>query len=421
MGSVVSPRMNSPTIKKSEVARPLKIVVVTPIPTPYRDPFWEELGSRDDVSLAVIYCAGAKADRPWGDLANATNFRAVFPKSINIASKLGWGFSCFWNPDAVKFLNELQPDVVLVGGYAHLTMLRTIRFCRRQRVPWLLMSESWKERKGCKGRIKQYWLRSLLKSSVGGLPTGTLASGQLDRLKIKRDQQFKLPNVPDLARLTADAKLVRSNVELSRQELGLKNGQKTLLFAARLIPKKRPLMVIEAFAKVRKDHNLQLVILGDGPLRAEAEQLCRKLELADRVRFEGFVSPEVVHNWMSVSDVFLQPSLETWGVAPIEAAACGCQVIVSNQIGCYADVFQGSPEHRVLTQIDIATLAEAMEELIQDANSTLLDRTVCQKWLTANTHEKLADCLAAFLRGCITASGNAGSINTSAKKRAMVN
>ena len=180
-------------------------------------------------------------------------------------------------------------------------------------------------------------------------------------------------------------------------------------------------MVIESFAKMSKGLNLQLVILGDGPLRVEAEQFCRKLKLADRVRFEGFVSPEVVQKWMSVSDVFLQPSWETWGVAPIEAAASGCRVIVSNQIGCYADVFQDSPEHRVLTQIDSATLTEAMEELVEETNMTLLDRTVCQKWLSQNTHEKLADGLAAFLRGCATASDDAKSIDASGKQRAMVN
>ena len=95
-------------------------------------------------------------------------------------------------------------------------------------------------------------------------------------------------------------------------------------------------------------------------------------------------------------------------------------MIVSNQIGCYADVFQGSSEHRVLTQIDIATLAEAIEVLVEENNVTLLDRTVCQKWLTANTHEKLADGLAAFLRGCATASSEANSKDASAKQQVMI-
>ena len=94
-------------------------------------------------------------------------------------------------------------------------------------------------------------------------------------------------------------------------------------------------------------------------------------------------------------------------------------MIVSNQIGCYADVFQHSPEHRVLTQIDCATLAEAMEELVEDRNTTLLDDSVCQRWLAANTHEKLANGLAAFLRGRVKPSGNANSVDASAEKQVI--
>ncbi len=384
----------------------MKVAVVTPIPTPYRDPFWEEFGGRKDVSLTVIYCAGAKADRPWGDLAKAENFRSEFPKSKNLTGGLGWGYSCFWNPEVVQILRELEPDVVLVGGYTHLTMLRAIRYCRKNQIPWVLMSESWKQRAGIKGTLKHRFLRKLLRTASGGLPTGSLASGQLQRLGIKPERQNLLPNVPDIARLLTESKSVRIDAVSLRRELGMTSDQRVVLFAARLIPKKRPLMVVESFAKLNTDDTLQLVMLGDGPLRQDVERRCEELGISKQVRFEGFVAPDLVQKWMSIADVFVQPSWETWGVAPIEAAACGCRVIVSNEIGCYADVFATAANHRVLKHADETALAEAISELISDDKTSRSAPDTCHLWLQNNTFAQLSTKLASFLTQIVHEKSN---------------
>ena len=377
----------------------MNIGVVTSIPTPYRDPFWAKLGSLDGVNLTVIYCAGQKADRPWGELRKESNYRAEFPRSINLASSIGWGSSCFWNPGAIGLLKSFGPDAVLIGGYSHLTMLRAIRFCHQRHIPWFLMSESWKDRKGLKGLLKRRWLRSLLKTATGGMPTGSLAASKLKSLGISSDHQFRLPNVPDISSISREASAVRDNVVAARLGFDVPEGKKILLFAARMIPKKRPLTAIESLSYLKQKEGIQLVFLGDGPLRTEAEGLASKLGLSKLVRFEGFVRPELVHKWMAIADVFLQPSSETWGVAPIEAAACGCRVIVTNQVGCYADVFKGSNEHRVLPEISAAALARSIEELIggESVQDTSLS-TGCQAWLEANTHEQLVVDLEAFLK-----------------------
>ncbi len=43
----------------------IRVAVVTPIPTPYRDPFFNVVAAKPDVSLDVFYCSAGKADRPW--------------------------------------------------------------------------------------------------------------------------------------------------------------------------------------------------------------------------------------------------------------------------------------------------------------------------------------------------------------------
>src|SRR5262245_43542651 len=57
------------SLENSESAGPgdgkLRIAVVTPIPTPYRDPFWNILARMPGIDLTVYYCSQGKADRPW--------------------------------------------------------------------------------------------------------------------------------------------------------------------------------------------------------------------------------------------------------------------------------------------------------------------------------------------------------------------
>lgn len=375
----------------------MHICVVTPIPTPYRDPFWQVLSEHSDLTLAVIYCSSGRSDRPWARNAEYSYGR-LFPSSNNLIRWFGWGASCFWNSGIVQILNDQHPDVVLVGGYNHLTMLKTVAWCRRTGTPWLLMSESWRRRSGVLGAIKQRWLRDWLSTAAGALPTGSLASAYLKSLGIPLFNQCLVPNVPDIKQLQELSQKIRSNPDETRQELNVPAEVQVILFAARMIEKKRPLVVIEAFSRLQGQRNLILVMLGDGPLLQSAKELASRFGIEDRIRFPGFVEPSVVHQWMSIADVFVQPSSETWGVAPIEAYVCGCSLILSNQIGCHADIINASTDGFILDRVDPNTVSEAMLSLLERNGPRGQADCRPQNWLCKNNYQAVAARLAEFLQ-----------------------
>jgi len=73
-------------------------------------------------------------------------------------------------------------------------------------------------------------------------------------------------------------------------------------------------------------------MVGDGPDRANNEQLCRDLGICDHVRFLG--KQDAIEEILSVSDLFLMPSeTESFGLAALEAMACKVPVISSNAGG----------------------------------------------------------------------------------------
>jgi len=95
---------------------------------------------------------------------------------------------------------------------------------------------------------------------------------------------------------------------------------------------KRVLDVIKIFNNIVKEIPAKLLMIGDGPERDNAENLCRELQISEDVRFLGKL--EAVEEVLSVADLFLMPSeKESFGLAALEAMACEVPVISTDTGG----------------------------------------------------------------------------------------
>lgn len=107
--------------------------------------------------------------------------------------------------------------------------------------------------------------------------------------------------------------------------------------------------LIEAFAMVsRKYDHVFLDIVGDGELRAVLEQQVFDLGISDRVKFHGYLNQQIdfkkYYSILSGLDIFAILSIldsETFGVAAVEAEACGIPVVASNVGGLPEVVIDG--------------------------------------------------------------------------------
>lgn len=90
--------------------------------------------------------------------------------------------------------------------------------------------------------------------------------------------------------------------------------------------------VVEIFYRIQKEIPAKLMMVGEGPEKEKAEQLCEKLGISDKVIFFG--NSHEIDKILCFSDLFLLPSeTESFGLAALEAMACKVPVISSNSGG----------------------------------------------------------------------------------------
>jgi N-acetyl-alpha-D-glucosaminyl L-malate synthase BshA len=95
---------------------------------------------------------------------------------------------------------------------------------------------------------------------------------------------------------------------------------------------KRVKDVIRVFARIRRAMPATLLMIGDGPERAEAEREAEELGVTGDVRFVGRL--ETVAPLLQASDLFVLPSqTESFGLAALEAMACGAPVVATRAGG----------------------------------------------------------------------------------------
>lgn len=147
------------------------------------------------------------------------------------------------------------------------------------------------------------------------------------------------------------------------RDAGGRLARPLLVHVSNFRPVKRVDDVARIFALVRAKLPASLALVGDGPERSRVEALVRELGLQREVCFLGKQL-----NFLEVlqrSDVFLLPSAtESFGLAALEALACGVPVVAS-RIGGLPEVVDA--EAGVLVPVgNVAAMAEAVLQILGD-------------------------------------------------------
>lgn len=167
-----------------------------------------------------------------------------------------------------------------------------------------------------------------------------VSQGTLDEFIANVDKfSSKSCVIPHGVNMSTSKPIQSRNLFLSK--LDWLNDSPLIIHVGRFSAQKNHHGVLNVFKKVNDNlSKTRLVLVGEGALRPEIEQMAQELSLDDKIAFLGF--RDDVAEIMGFCDLMLMPSLfEGFGIAAIEAAAAGLPVVGSRVAGLVEAVEDG--------------------------------------------------------------------------------
>lgn len=152
-----------------------------------------------------------------------------------------------------------------------------------------------------------------------------------------------------------------------RPDSGRTGSGARVLCVARLVRHKGHATLLRALAALRAEGlRLETRLVGEGPARAELEDLAAELGIADQVELLGAVGQDALPALYSEADVFCLPTLaETVGVVNMEAMATGMAVVSSGLMGV-PELIDDGADGVLVTPGRVGELAAALRALAED-------------------------------------------------------
>ncbi len=340
-------------------ARP-RLGVLASHPIQYQTPLYQELARRAVVDLEVAFLSSGGAepvhDPSFGitlawDIDLLGGYRSTVLDRRPLTAKAGWLAS------VRRWLR--RQDIVVLHGHADPDTLLAVATCRLLGVPYLLRGESHAEPAsvGWRRIARHLVAGTVVRGAAGALPVGQRNAAFYQRYG--QIPHYLAPYSVDNDRFRLMSDAARPSRAGRLAALGLDPRLPTVIFSGKLIPRKRPLDVVRAVE--RSGSRLNLLLLGDGPLRAKVRPYEERLP----VRCLGFINQADLPGWYASGDILALPSdHEPWGLVVNEGMACGLVPVVSDAVGCAADLVDGIGE--VFPVGDVDALAAALARACAD-------------------------------------------------------
>jgi|WetSurMetagenome_2_1015567.scaffolds.fasta_scaffold00094_39 glycosyltransferase involved in cell wall biosynthesis len=154
----------------------------------------------------------------------------------------------------------------------------------------------------------------------------------------------------------------------ARRLCGLKPAGRYLGTLGRLIGLKGIQVLLRAMPVVLKEYpEVVLLIVGDGPYRAELEALAEKLGIRDNIAFAGGIDHDKLPAWINAMDLLAQPSIgdESFGITVVEAMSCG-KPVVATASGGMPEIVSDGETGFIVPKRDEKLLAERIVTLLKN-------------------------------------------------------
>ncbi|MBI2933651.1 MAG: glycosyltransferase family 4 protein [Planctomycetes bacterium] len=345
---------------------PLRLAVVSSHPIQYHVPLIRRLAAHPRMDVTVYYCSdhgvrpgfdpGFRRRFRW-DIPLLGGYRHVFTRNLSPFPSFEH-FLGMVNPSIAFEILRGHHDAVLIHGYGLASYWLAAAAAWLEGIPILFRGEVRPRRADWKDTLLRFWLRR----ARACLAIGQTSAEFYRHYGVPQDRIYWTPYSVDndffLQRATEWANRKRE----AKRRIGVAEDLPVVLSCGKFTPRKRTEDCLRAFAKV--DGMATLVLVGDGPLRADLESKARDLGLT-RVFFAGFKNQTELPSYYAAADVFVMPSdCETWGLVVNEAMCFSLPIVASTGVSAARDLVRDGENGLQFAPGDVTALANHLEDLL---------------------------------------------------------
>ena len=354
-----------------------KLLIFDSHPVQYKAPVYQQLAKLLPGALKVVYATDCSVrghrDKDFGQVVAWDTPLLEGYDHLVLNNERGTplqGFRSLTGRGIFKLLKDEKPSAVLISQFLYEADVVTCMSCLMLRIPIWIRHETQDEafrRKPWKRVLRSIAYRVIYRAVSHAFYIGQLNREHLLRHGMKEARLSFAPYCVDspIPAMSAETKTAMRSE--TRARLGIRDGETAVLFSGKLIRKKAPELILDAFSRLSAERraSMRIVFLGSGimidELKARAEQF------PGSAIFPGFVNQRDLPGYYLAADMLVLPSRrmgETWGLVVNEALHAGCGVIVSDAVGSHRE-FGAWERVRVIQEGNAAECAWAIEELVK--------------------------------------------------------
>ena len=212
-------------------------------------------------------------------------------------------------------------------------------------------------------KIVKLYSRKLLNHTQAVIAPTEKVKNLLERYGVRREI-YTIPTGIDTKNFSWD--MPESEKQQRKRELGIPVDKRILIFVGRLAQEKNIEELLRFYKELDKK-DVILLLVGDGPYRAEIEEMVKELDLTDRVYLTGMVPKEKVALYYHLGDIFVCSSTsETQGLTYAEALASGLPCVCKRD-ACLTGIVQDG--YNGYQYDDVEDFCRDIEEILSSSRN----------------------------------------------------
>lgn len=362
-----------------------KLAIITTHPIQYYAPVFKLMQERQQLNIKVFYT--------WGESC-LQRYDHGFLKCINWDIPLLEDYPYEWvtnhakdpgshhfngiiNPGLIPQIEQWQPEALLVYGWAYYSHLQCLRYFKGK-IPLYFRGDSTllNNPKGLKKYLRKFYLQWVYQHIDHAFYAGKNNRAYFKYYGLSDTQLSFAAHAIDNERFSEPQQTAASTL---RSSINIGDHEILILYAGKFDRVKDVSLLLQAFIDLNRP-DVHLLLTGNGAEEVSLKLAVRLSTMPAKIHFMNFQNQSLLPVVYQAADLVCLPSYhETWGLAINEAMACAKAVLVSDYVGCGADLIRENQNGSIFTARSLTSLTGHLKKLIDRGRPGLADMGMCSK------------------------------------------